>query len=113
MTPVTCMAGRKLALFGLGGSGIATARALSAGGADVLAFDDNPASLAKARAQGIATADLREADWSEFDALVLAPGVPLTHPTPHWTVERAQAAGLAIIGDVELFCRERDAIAPG
>jgi len=113
MTPVTTFAGRTLALFGLGGSGLATALALRAGGARVLACDDNPDSMARATAQGIATADLRDADWSDFAALVLAPGVPLTHPVPHWTVERAQAAGVPIIGDIELFCRERARIAPG
>ncbi len=52
------------------------------------------------------------ADWSRFAALVLAPGVPLTHPEPHWTVRSAQAAGVEIIGDVELFCRERAKSAP-
>ena len=113
MTPVTCMAGRRLALFGLGGSGLATARALRAGGADVLACDDGPAGLAKAAAEGIPTGDLREADWSGFAALVLAPGVPLTHPAPHWTVGLARAADVEIIGDIELFCRERAAVAPG
>ena len=112
MTPVTCMAGRRLALFGLGGSGLATARALLAGGADVLAWDDNPASLDTARAAGIATFDLRAADWSDVAALVLAPGVPLTHPEPHWTVKLAAAACVEIVGDVELFCRERAALAP-
>ena len=113
MTPVTCMAGRKVALFGLGGSGIATALALKAGGADVLAWDDGEAGLVKAEAQGIATCDLRDADWSDFAALVLSPGVPLTHPEPHWTVGLARAAGTEIIGDIELFCRERALIAPG
>jgi UDP-N-acetylmuramoylalanine--D-glutamate ligase len=112
MTPVTCMAGRQLALFGLGGSGLATALALKAGGAAVLACDDNPSRIAAAQAAGIETGDLRDADWSRFDALVLAPGVPLTHPEPHWTVALAKAAGIGIIGDIELFCRERAHIAP-
>ncbi len=44
---------------------------------------------------------------------MLSPGVPLTHPKPHWTVELARAAGVEIIGDVELFVRERRAHAPG
>ncbi|SFL01372.1 UDP-N-acetylmuramoyl-L-alanine--D-glutamate ligase [Methylorubrum salsuginis] len=113
MTPATTFAGRKVALFGLGGSGLATVRSLLAGGADVLAWDDNAASRDRARDQGIAVSDLREADWSGFDALVLAPGVPLTHPEPHWTVPLAKAAGIAIIGDIEIFCRERAARAPG
>ncbi|GEP06114.1 UDP-N-acetylmuramoyl-L-alanine--D-glutamate ligase [Methylobacterium oxalidis] len=113
MTPVTTYEGRRVALFGLGGSGLATALALRAGGAEVAACDDNPASMERAQAQGIATVDLREADWSDFAALVLSPGVPLTHPEPHWTVGLARAAGVAVIGDVELFCRERAKSAPG
>ena len=36
---------------------------------------------------------------------MLAPGVPLTHPRPHWVVEKARAAKVEIIGDIELFAR--------
>ena len=113
MTPATAFKGRRVAVFGLGGSGLATVRSLVAGGAEVTAFDDSEASVAKAVAEGLPTGDLRDGDFSLFDSLVLAPGVPLTHPAPHWTVERAKAAGVEIIGDIEIFCRERRAIAPG
>src|SRR5262249_33442144 len=52
--------------------------------------------------------------WSRFAALVLAPGIPLTHPEPHWSVARAQNAKVEVIGDIELFFRERErARAPG
>jgi UDP-N-acetylmuramoylalanine--D-glutamate ligase len=112
MIPVTTFKGRKVALFGLGGSGLATAEALVAGGAEVTAWDDNPESVVKASAAGIATADLRHVDWNGFAAFVLSPGVPLTHPKPHWTVDLAHQAGVDIIGDVELFVRERRAHAP-
>lgn len=112
MIPIRTFNGRKVALFGLGGSGLATARALAAGGAHVTAWDDNPDSVAKAEAAGIATADLRSIDWSGQAAFVLSPGVPLTHPKPHWTVDLARAAGVEIIGDVELFVRERRALSP-
>jgi len=111
--PVTAFAGKKVAVFGLGGSGLVSASALLAGGADVVAFDDNVQSVAKANAAGIPTADLRQADWSKFAALVLAPGVPLTHPEPHWIVPLAHKAGVAVIGDIELFCCERAKLAPG
>jgi len=107
MIPATSFSGRRLALFGLGGSGRATAASLAAGGASVAAWDDNAASRAAAAEAGIAIVDLAAADWRGFDALVLAPGVPLTHPEPHWTVRRAEAAGIEIIGDIEIFCRER------
>ncbi|AMM83928.1 UDP-N-acetylmuramoyl-L-alanine--D-glutamate ligase [Martelella sp. AD-3] len=112
MIPVSVFSGKKVALFGLGGSGLASAKALVTGGADVVAYDDRAESRAAAAEAGIAVVDLREADWGSFDALVLAPGVPLTHPKPHWTVELARAAGVEIIGDVELFARERRATCP-
>jgi UDP-N-acetylmuramoylalanine--D-glutamate ligase len=110
--PVTTFAGKKVALFGLGGSGLASASALLAGGADVVAFDDDAQSVTKANAAGIPTADLRKLDWSKIAALVLAPGVPLTHPAPHWVVQLAQKAAVEVIGDIELFCRERRRLAP-
>ncbi|OWV90291.1 UDP-N-acetylmuramoylalanine--D-glutamate ligase [Rhizobium sp. R635] len=112
MIPVTTLKDKKVALFGLGGSGFATARALIAGGADVTAWDDNPDSVAKASADGIRTEDLHSIDWSQQALFVLSPGVPLTHPKPHWTVDLARAAGVDIVGDVELFVRERRAHAP-
>jgi UDP-N-acetylmuramoylalanine--D-glutamate ligase len=112
MTPVTIFRGQRVALFGLGGSGLSTAKALIAGGAAVAAWDDAPARREAAAGQGIAIADLAGADWSAFAALVLSPGVPLTHPQPHWTAEKARAAGIEIIGDIELFVRERRARAP-
>jgi UDP-N-acetylmuramoylalanine--D-glutamate ligase len=112
MIPVTSFAGKKVAVFGLGGSGLASAQALVAGGADVIAFDDSAASIDKARAAGIATEDLRKIDWAKTSALLLAPGVPLTHPEPHWSVVLANSANVEVIGDVELFCRERRKLAP-
>ncbi|MCO5730300.1 UDP-N-acetylmuramoyl-L-alanine--D-glutamate ligase [Rhizobium sp. SSA_523] len=112
MIPVTTFSGRKVALFGLGGSGLATARALVAGGAEVTAWDDNPDSVEKARLADIPTRDLREIDWPAQAAFVLSPGVPLTHPKPHWSADLARAHGVDIIGDVELFVRERRAHAP-
>ena len=112
MIPVTSFAGKTVAVFGLGGSGLASAQALVAGGADVVAFDDSATSLGKAAAAGIKTADLRSLDWSKVAALLLAPGVPLTHPEPHWSVQLAQGAGVEVIGDIELYCRERRKVAP-
>ena len=112
MIPVTTFAGKKVAIFGLGISGLATASALFAGGADVIGWDDSAERIEYATSAGIPTADLHRIDWSRVNALVLAPGVPLTHPAPHWTVVLARAAGVEVIGDIELFCRERHSHAP-
>jgi UDP-N-acetylmuramoylalanine--D-glutamate ligase len=107
LIPVTTFAARQVAVFGLGRSGLPAARALKNGGADVIAFDDDAGKNAEAQAAGIRTQDLRQLDWTKVAALVLAPGAPLTHPQPHWTVELARKSGVEVIGDIELFCRER------
>ena len=107
MIRITAFAGRTVAVFGLARSGIVSAQALMAGDATVACWDDGAGGRAAADAAGLPLVDLTTADWSQFAALVLAPGVPLTHPKPHWTVEKAKAAGVEIIGDIELFFRER------
>jgi UDP-N-acetylmuramoylalanine--D-glutamate ligase len=91
----------------LGKSGLLSAGALIKGGADVVVYDDSEKMRADAQSAGLTVQDLHEIDWSGIAALVLAPGVPLTHPTPHWTVQLARKAGVEVIGDIELFCRER------
>jgi UDP-N-acetylmuramoylalanine--D-glutamate ligase len=105
MIPVRGFEGKRVAVFGLARTGLTAARALVAGGAQVAAWDDKAAARAEAAAEGLAVVDLAGADWRTFDALLLSPGVPLTHPQPHWTVEAAAAAGVEIVGDVELFAR--------
>ncbi|WP_333793952.1 UDP-N-acetylmuramoyl-L-alanine--D-glutamate ligase [Hyphomicrobium sp.] len=112
MIRVTSFKERSVAVFGLGASGLAAVRALEAGGAHVAAWDDSEPGRAAAADAGAPLVDLRAADWSGFAALVLTPGVPLTHPEPHWTVLKAQATGVEIIGDIELFFRERAATFP-
>ena len=112
MIPITSFAGKTVAVFGLGGSGLASCHALKAGGAEVIAGDDGTEKLAEAAQAGFITADLRNVSWTNFAALVLTPGAPLTHPSPHWTVLTARQAGVEVIGDIELFCRERRRHAP-
>jgi UDP-N-acetylmuramoylalanine--D-glutamate ligase len=113
MIPITVFAGKTVAVFGLGKSGLLSAAALIKGGAKVICFDDETKRVADAESAGLHTEDLHNTDWKSVDALVLSPGVPLTHPAPHWVVMKARKAGVEIIGDVELFGRERAAKGPG
>ncbi|WP_332066032.1 UDP-N-acetylmuramoyl-L-alanine--D-glutamate ligase [Bartonella sp. CB189] len=108
MISVECYKGQKVALFGLGQSGLAAAQALMSGGAKVVAWDDNPIGVEAASKADIPTKNLQYENWSEFSALILAPGVPLTYPNPHWVVGKAREAGIEIIGDIELFVRTRN-----
>jgi len=105
MIPVRGFEGKTVAVFGLARTGLAAARALMAGGAQVALWDDKAATREAAEAEGFTVTDLSVADWSQFAALMLSPGVPLTHPAPHWTVEKARATGVEILGDIELFAR--------
>ncbi|GAB5375176.1 MAG: UDP-N-acetylmuramoyl-L-alanine--D-glutamate ligase [Acuticoccus sp.] len=112
MIALTTFSGKNVAVFGLGGSGLVTAHALAASGAGIICDDDKAERVKAAADAGLPTGDLRVADFAKLDALILTPGVPLTHPEPHWTVARAKAAGIEIIGDIELFDRERRARIP-
>jgi UDP-N-acetylmuramoylalanine--D-glutamate ligase len=95
------IAGRTFAVLGLGRSGAATAEALIRGGARVLAWDDS--ETARAAVPADILVDLKDTDWGAIDALVMSPGIPLTHPVPHPVAAAARAAGRPIISDIELL----------
>src|SRR6266853_1478580 len=104
MIVVDTFAGRRVAVLGLARSGRAAAHALAAGGATVLAWDDNP-SVRDAVAGEIPLCDLAQADWRQIPVLVLSPGIPHSYPEPHPAVLRARKAGSEIVGDIELLGR--------
>lgn len=94
--------GKTVGVFGLGRSGLSTVRSLLSGGADVYAADDKPASEEAAKALGATIASPDQWPWERMAALILSPGVPLTH-NPHRVVQLARKAGCAIMGDVDLL----------
>jgi UDP-N-acetylmuramoylalanine--D-glutamate ligase len=112
---VRSFADRQVAVFGLARSGLASVRALKAGGAEVFAWDDKDDLRRSAAAEGAAISHWRDWPWDKIAALVLSPGVPFTHPRPHDIVVKAKQAGVEVIGDIELFSREihPDPTAPG
>jgi UDP-N-acetylmuramoylalanine--D-glutamate ligase len=100
--------GRHYAVYGLARSGLATVEALLASGARVTAWDGKDQARTKAPS-GTQIANLDEADLSQFDSLVVTPGLPLNR---HPIAERARQAGVEIIGDIELFARARPELPP-
>lgn len=110
MFPVTTFQGKKVGVVGLARSGIAAALALQAGGAQVLAWDDEQAGRDAAIAAGIVPVDLTAIPFEGLAALVMSPGVPIYGPKEHWSIGKAKAANVPIIGDVELLAREINAI---
>ena len=105
MIVTTHFANRTVGVFGLARSGISAIRALTAGGARVVAWDDGEASRAAAETTGADICPWEQWPWDKMAAVVLSPGVPLTHPAPHAIVTRARAANAEVIGDIELFAR--------
>ena len=96
-----------MAVYGLGRTGLSAARALIAGGARVLVWDDDPNRRRDAVAFGAVAAAPSAETWEGIAALVLSPGIPLTHPKPHMVVGLADRLGAEVLGDVELFARTR------
>jgi len=98
-----------VAVFGLGKSGLSTARCLHAGQAHVHVWDDNLTGREAAIKAGLPVQDFHGGGWPDTDILVLSPGVPLTHPNPHPVVQYARQENIAIIGDIEVFLAEKAA----
>ena len=99
--------GRRYAVLGLARSGIATVNALLAGGASVSAWDSDPAR--RDAVTGATLADPLEIDLAGFDGVIVSPGVPLnSHPI----AAKAAAAGVPVLGDIELFAQARADLPP-
>ncbi len=106
MIPVVGYEGKRVAVLGLGRSGLATARALQAGGAVALLWDDSPEARAKAEAEGFALTDLgRDAAWTDIALLVTSPGIPHLYPTPNRHIARALREAVPVDNDIGLFFR--------
>ena len=104
--PPDLFVGRRYAVLGLGRNGAPTALALAAMGAEVVAWDDDPAAR-RSLVPGEGSLVLRDplAPDFAFDALVLSPGIPHVLPAPHPVAAHARAAGVPILSDVELLFR--------
>src|SRR5689334_7010467 len=87
-------------VFGLARSGVSSVRGLVAGGARVFAWDDKESARGAAEAEGATVEPWRDWPWEQLRAVILSPGVPLTHPEPHPVVQRARAANTEVIGDI-------------
>ncbi|WP_299989031.1 UDP-N-acetylmuramoyl-L-alanine--D-glutamate ligase [uncultured Ruegeria sp.] len=106
MIPVKGFSGQKVAVLGLGRSGLTTARALRAGGAEPVCWDDNPAAREAAEGEGFACVDLRRhGAFDEIASLIVSPGIPHLYPTPNPVVAAALEAGVPVDNDIGLFFR--------
>ncbi len=106
MIPVRGYGGHKVAVLGLGRSGGPAVRALIAGGAEVVVWDDGAAARERAAEEGLAVVDLRRVEnYAGVKAVIVSPGIPHLYPAPHPAVAAAWEAGVAVDNDVGLFFR--------
>lgn len=104
MIPVKGYEGLRVAVLGLGRSGLAAAAALRAGGAEPLLWDDSAEARSKAEAEGFALTDLsRHAALDGVACLVTSPGIPHLFPQPNPIIARALEAGVPVDNDIGLF----------
>jgi UDP-N-acetylmuramoylalanine--D-glutamate ligase len=104
MIPVQGLQGLRVAVLGLGRSGLAAARALKAGGAHAICWDDNPPARAAAEAEGFACVDLgRQGAFEGVARLIVSPGIPHLYPEPNRVVAAAWEAGIPVDNDIGLF----------
>ncbi len=103
--------GKRYAVLGLARTGAATVRALAASGADVLAWDSNAAARAAVADAGAALTigDPLAADLTGYAGMIVSPGVPINR---HPIAAHARAAGVPVIGDIELFAQVRGDLPP-
>ncbi|QDY69454.1 UDP-N-acetylmuramoyl-L-alanine--D-glutamate ligase [Qingshengfaniella alkalisoli] len=106
MIPVRGYEGRRVAVLGLGRSGLATARALKAGGAEPVLWDDSPEARSKAEVEGFECRDLTKQDgFTGVEVLIVSPGIPHLYPKPNPVIAAAWAAQVPVDNDVGLFFR--------
>jgi UDP-N-acetylmuramoylalanine--D-glutamate ligase len=97
--------GKRVAVLGLGRSGLASCAALAAGGAEVLAWDEGLEARTAAEAAGLPLHDLTRVDWSHVAGLIVSPGIPHLYPAPNGVIAAALAAGVPVDNDIGLFFR--------
>lgn len=106
MIPVQGFDGQQVAVLGLGRSGLATARALAAGGAVPVVWDDSPRGREAAEAEGWEVRDLGKAGaFAGVAALIVSPGIPHLYPAPNPVIAAAWDAGVPVDNDIGLFFR--------
>ena len=106
MIPVQGYSGQTVAVLGLGRSGRSAAKALQAGGAKVIVWDDGQAGRDAGEHDGFDVVDLtRQGAFDGVAALIVSPGIPHLYPAPNPVIAAAWNAGVPVDNDISLFFR--------
>jgi UDP-N-acetylmuramoylalanine--D-glutamate ligase len=103
MIDLSSFSGDRVAVMGLGKTGLSTALALQKAGANIVAWDDNQDSRIKAEQLGIRCVDLMFISQVNTDFIVWSPGIPHSFPTPHPVAQKAKSEGIKFITDIDIL----------
>ncbi len=94
--------GKRVAVLGMGASGVSAARLCAAHGATIVGFDEAPAEKLsdKARAFELRGAKFASGMLKGFDVVIVSPGVP-----DQEALHEAERAGAEVIGELEIAAR--------
>lgn len=98
----------KYVVYGLGISGLSTAKSLAKNGVEIIATDDNEKAIANAQAanhDGILFSSANNIKYDADTVISFAPGIPLYFPQPHNILEICQNSGADLACDIEIFYR--------
>jgi UDP-N-acetylmuramoylalanine--D-glutamate ligase len=90
---------KKIAVLGLGKTGLAACASLKAGGATVLAWDDTPKERKAATAAGHTVTNFDDIEWDNIDGFLPSPGISWKHPF----IKAAITAGVPLLSDVDIL----------
>lgn len=100
-------------VYGLGISGISTLKYLVKNNYQVIATDDNQASIDNCKSKFAEFSDNKNLQFTASDKIdqfcnsqtkiIFAPGIPLYHPVQHKIIEIVKKSGAKLMCDVELF----------
>lgn len=102
------MSQKKYVVYGLGISGLATAKFLSKSGEEIIATDDNLQNLERDKTK-FPEINFQKPDDINYDSNTLisfSPGIPLYLPKPHKILQTCQSSGAELACDIEIFYRQ-------
>ena len=104
MLSLDFLKGQKVAVYGLGRSGLSVALALKSSGAIPLCWDDSIYSRKVAESFDLIIKDMTlKKNWIDCVLLLLSPGIPYIYPTATKVVQQAWRHNVPVDNDVGLF----------
>lgn len=105
MIDLSALRGQRIAVMGLGKTGLSVACALYEAGVEMCAWDDVAPVREVAAKAGIPIVDINNLSFGNLSFILWSPGIPHSFPVPHPVAVRAKEEGVPLVCDIEFLCR--------